>query len=308
MGRGLIPSSSCPLVLSHTNKRQDCPSYTHGSLEVEKKYYIYALNRQTGHITVALPCPDRETARQAFQSAGNNLEGQNFSGVLFQFDFVSIDSFIRIKYKPLKKKTFLMGWLNEKDEGLYRDDEFDAKDFAIAELQTDKRISEVKGHYKHEIGDDIIFMWYVNAALQALPTKVSPARIIKALEPIEEPAGPPIFIAASREKKTQAKISALEAYNASKSLEEPPDGMILEGIAPAAASVMEQAAFNGTFRAIARFHEPTDEIELEKIHRLKNDGWSWEKIVRLVYPDTKEADIPSEVNRVKQQHRRAYGG
>ena len=58
---------------------------------------------------------------------------------------------------------------------------------------------------------------------------------------------------------------------------------------------------------MARFQDPIEEVEIEKIHRLKNSGWSWENIVRELYPDTKEEDINSEINRLKMQHSREYG-
>ena len=68
--------------------------------------------------------------------------------------------------------------------------------------------------------------------------------------------------------------------------------------------------FQGTFRARARFSEPDDEVEIEKIHRLKQDGWKWENIVLQVYPDSENLsseDFKKKVEAVKQQYHREYG-
>jgi hypothetical protein len=71
----------------------------------------------------------------------------------------------------------------------------------------------------------------------------------------------------------------------------------------------ENDVFHGSFRAQARFTDSDefDEVEIEKIHRLRGDGWKWEDIVRKVYPETEEADIKSEIERIKKQHQREYG-
>jgi hypothetical protein len=149
----------------------------------------------------------------------------------------------------------------------------------------------------------------VNSALQKLASEVIPAEIIKPtynvpLELTEESnMAPPIFIAASGKSKPTNE-SALEKYNKSKSSTEPPDGVIIEGHSKKALTEMEDANFRGTFRAMARFNPPEDEIDDEKIYRLRKDGWKWEDVVKQVHPDTADEDIPSEVNRVKQRYHR----
>jgi len=71
------------------------------------------------------------------------------------------------------------------------------------------------------------------------------------------------------------------------------------------------AAFDGTFRAIARFKEPTDEVAIEKIHRLRCDGVEWKFIARTIYreehgKDIDEQDLPSYVDSLRKQHKRQY--
>ena len=73
---------------------------------------------------------------------------------------------------------------------------------------------------------------------------------------------------------------------------------------------LAQPTFDGAYRAMARFHEPTDETEMEKVDRLYKDGISWKRIVHQVYyPDIEIDKIPemeSEIRRVQAAHRRAY--
>ena len=69
----------------------------------------------------------------------------------------------------------------------------------------------------------------------------------------------------------------------------------------------ENDVFHGTFRARARFSEPDDEIEIEKIIRLKSDGWKWENIVLQIRPDSDK--LPKEefnklVDAIKKQYQR----
>ena len=73
---------------------------------------------------------------------------------------------------------------------------------------------------------------------------------------------------------------------------------------------IEQATFNGAYRAMARFHEPMNETEIDKVERLYKDGVSWKRIVHQVYyPDIEIDEIPeidSEIRRIQAAHRRAY--
>ena len=111
---------------------------------------------------------------------------------------------------------------------------------------------------------------------------------------------PPIFIAASEKVKPQStKQSAMGAYNKSKPLEEPPDGVIIEGHSKKALTEIENAVFKGTYRARARWGAPESELELEALERFVGDGWEWKDAVMEVYPDTKPENLDSEVNRLQ---------
>jgi len=72
----------------------------------------------------------------------------------------------------------------------------------------------------------------------------------------------------------------------------------------------ESDVFWATYRAWARFGEPENEVEIEKDHRLKQEGWKWENIVLQVYPDSQKLsskDFKKKVAAVKKQHQREYG-
>ena len=69
---------------------------------------------------------------------------------------------------------------------------------------------------------------------------------------------------------------------------------------------IEQATFNGAYRAMARIQEPIDETEGEKEHRLRQDGWKWKDIAKQIFPDIEEGLLDSEIDRLKKQHRREY--
>ena len=40
---------------------------------------------------------------------------------------------------------------------------------------------------------------------------------------------------------------------------------------------LAKPAFEGTYRAMARFHDPIDETDIEKVDRLYKDGVSWKR-------------------------------
>jgi len=155
-----------------------------------------------------------------------------------------------------------------------------------------------------------------------------PGVVIESLkEPIEEPSeAPPIFTAASG-KPTKAE----REYHKSKSIplaKEPPDEMIVKNPKDINSPVVEilqetnellkkqnsliekntltreNDVFWGTHRANARCHEDVGEIEIEKVRRLRNDGWKWKDVIKEVYPDTKEEDIDHKVNAVSKQLKR----
>ena len=68
--------------------------------------------------------------------------------------------------------------------------------------------------------------------------------------------------------------------------------------------------FDATYRAMARFQEPIEETKLEKVHRLRQDGWEWKRIIhQAYYPDENIediTDIDSEVSRIQKQYYAAY--
>jgi len=155
-----------------------------------KKYYIYALDRRTGNLTAALLCPDSGTAHQAFKAADHNLTGQGgYDCRFFDYDWIDIDSRVKIKYEPcIEPSYWLPNWFNKQSEGLFKESEFDTNDFTIVELQTKKNIFDMKGRYANEIRDDIWFMYYANLELQKLANAVKPAETVESNQPIAVPS------------------------------------------------------------------------------------------------------------------------
>jgi len=75
----------------------------------------------------------------------------------------------------------------------------------------------------------------------------------------------------------------------------------------------ERAAFNGTFRAQARFADGTEfvETDIEMVHRLRSDKMPWNSIGREVYRKAENKEIleeylPTYVNALQQKYKRAY--
>ena len=116
-----------------------------------------------------------------------------------------------------------------------------------------------------------------------------------------------------------ARQTARETRTASQALKESPDEMlnakktiavrddaVVEALKENTAAVKENTALrendvrNGTHRAMSRFWE-ADEIELEKIRRLRDDGWEWKDVVMEVYPNTKAEALDRKVNAVQKQ-------
>jgi len=191
---------------------------------------------------------------------------------------------------------------------------YDAEDFALAELQTKKSFLEIKGRYRHEFEDYIWFMYHINLAVQKIVNEIRPAEVIESIESIAVPMVQSVsaddvhYSAMTRAASGQGNPeSAIDASNELIEWADAPANVNITGIDHAAATVIQKAAYQGTYNAMARFQDPIEEVEIEKIHRLKNSGWSWENIVRELYPDTKEEDINSEINRLKMQHSREYG-
>ena len=178
------------------------------------KIYFYALDRRNGNLVAALSCPDKGTAFRAFQEASNRLEGTEHGGgyPYFEYDWREIDWSNEITYKPYTEPSYwLPNWFNKQSETSHLVvAKYDAEDFALAELQTKQSFLGIKGRYHHELEDYIWFMYYINLAVQRIVNEIRPTKIIKSIEPIEERAQPPIFIAASEKKNNATKKSALE--------------------------------------------------------------------------------------------------
>ena len=141
-----------------------------------KKIYLYAFDRRTENLTAALSCPDKWTAFRVLQEAGNSLEINGHGGSLI-FDYDVSEG--KIEYKPYIRKS----WFSKQSEDCYKKIEFDTDDFALAELQTKKSISEVRGRYRHEIRHDVWFMYYANLELQKLANEVRPAKAVESNSP-----------------------------------------------------------------------------------------------------------------------------
>lgn len=104
---------------------------------------------------------------------------------------------------------------------------------------------------------------------------------------------PPIVLDGRFTKSVEMSMDDLdEVSNASKKPVSVRDYEAIRAIQENTAAIkentvaMENAVFKGAFRAQARFSPPDDEVEIEKVVRLKHDGWRWENIVLTVYPDS----------------------
>jgi hypothetical protein len=274
------------------------------NLEMEKKWYVYALDCRTGKITTALFCPNEDVAHKAIHIAGNSLEVNGYgSSLFFDYDCRGVVSTVSIEYRPYKSKD----WFSKQDDGLYKKSEFDAEDFVILDLQTKKILSDIKRLHSSEIGHDVVFMYYANLEIQKFANEVRQTETIQPFYNVpfelaeESNAAPPIFIAASGKSKP-TKNSALKAYNESKPATEPPDGVIIEGHSKKALAEIENAVYRGNRRAKA--HPIDDEIELDKIERLRGDGSKWKDVAREISPDIAAKNINSEANRLKQKYHR----
>ena len=97
-------------------------------------------------------------------------------------------------------------------------------------------------------------------------------------EPIEElHEAPPIFIAASGTVKSKEKLNAaLVAYSKSRPLEEPPDGVIIEGIDIAVRDAMFQTQYEAGLAL--KYADQVDEWHC--ISKTKYNGVGWADIAR----------------------------
>jgi len=129
---------------------------------------------------------------------------------------------------------------------------------------------------------------------------------------IEATAGsPPIFIAASESRGSKSTKSALELYNEGKAVTEPslPEDVTVTNML--SKKDIADSVFDASYRAMARFMRPIDEVAIEKVHRLRCDGVEWKYIGRTIYreengKDISEEDLPTYVDSLRKQHKRQY--
>jgi hypothetical protein len=137
-----------------------------------------------------------------------------------------------------------------------------------------------------------------------LPSKAPPAGKTEQNEPMH------VSTRAGRGVKGTVPTEVCEEFaDIEDTTEEPADVNVVNKPKVVIANItdIENAVFNGAFRAQARFEEPVDEVDIEKIHRLKMDGWKWKDIVREFNPACPDNLLDSEVKRLSEQHRREYG-
>jgi hypothetical protein len=89
--------------------------------------------------------------------------------------------------------------------------------------------------------------------------------------------------------------------------DEPADTRTLE-YGGKALKQIENSVFQGTYRAFARFKDPLNEIEDEKVERLVKDGQKWKDAVKEVFPDTPEESLDLKVDEVRQRIKRDRKG
>jgi hypothetical protein len=267
------------------------------------KCYIYALDSKTGILAAALSCPDNATAVQVFQIAGNCLERY---GTSLRFDYgiahVGADALIEYKIPARNSWQFLWSRKNWYEEQLHKKIRFDLCDFEIAEAQTKRAIFKTRYFKTHHFDENILFMSFANSELEELAQQRQSGTIKTSTQSTAQE----ISLADYRHQIQAASgkgisQTAMDMYQESiEWADDPADVKITNTVD------IEQAVFSGAFRAMARFQEPIEETDIERVHRLRLECWAWKEIIKQVYPDTKGIDIDSEVERVKKQHRRAY--
>lgn len=154
-----------------------------------------------------------------------------------------------------------------------------------------------------------------------LPTTALVSGVERTNATDESDGGPSMFIAASGRGNSKAAVDVCQESIewANEPLEmiikngepiavqESPDSPVIKVLKEIVTAVKanttarEDAVFRGTYRAIARFEEPMDEIPLEKVYRLREDRWPWKDVIKQVYPDTTEEDIDRKVDEVRKQ-------
>lgn len=289
------------------------------------KYYVYALNEKLQMIVAALSCPDEKTGKRAYMIACQHLAWD-------------LDDLLRGVISVDACATISMS--NATGEGMTELD-FGADDFEFAETKTRERISAGSTGEWH---DD--FMRAVDIALKGLtgniglekyPLSITEEEFINIVRtelfpkfehevedtisgifsknngyPMTNPqsdsnVGCQMQVANGNGLQT----SAMAVYKDSIEWNDEPAHVNVSGITPVAENRIENAVYRGTYRAMSRFREPADEVEIEKVHRLRGENRPWKYIAQQVYFDRKGVTLPdgklnNEVKRLQSQHRREY--
>jgi len=278
--------------------------------QMAKEYYVYGLDTHDGRIAAAWRCPSEQTAEWVYRVAMEQLDAEQFTRQ-FQYGYIGIGSCAAIEFKQ---------------RGEYRIGFFTQEDFTFAASLTKKPVLVAKKY--HCIANDLTdFMCYAGKLLKELiapndsnkpkvkpseSTEIPPIIIDEGLiESMEESgAAPPIFIAASGKGKLKSTKSVLKAYSESKPLDEPPDGVIIEGIDPDTCKAIA-VAIEREKQTIKLLSIPQQEKELEKIHVeiLSEKGYKPLEIATLIYPDAddkiareKSKWISNYLNSLKKQN------
>jgi hypothetical protein len=257
------------------------------------EYYVYGLDTHDGHIAAAWLCPNDQTAEWVYQNAKRLMDSEHLTGQ-FQFGYIGIASCTVIQYTC---------------DGVPRIGFFRQEDFTFAASLTKKPVLVAKKY--HRIANDLTeFMYHAGTSLEELlspndnnepetePNKATgiPPVIVDAslIEPIAESSEtPPIFIAASGKGKSQSTKSAMEAYNESKPLAEPPDGVIIERINIDVLNALFQTQYEALLAS--KYADDVDEWHL--ISKKKYNGKGWADIARSKLEQQKNE---GEINAYKQ--------
>jgi hypothetical protein len=235
-------------------------------------YYVYGLDTNDGRIAAALLCSNEQMVEGVYQEAMRQMDVEHLTGQ-FQFGYIGIASCTVIEYTR---------------SGLPRIGFFRQEDFAFAASFTKKPVYLAKKY--HRIANDLTeFMCHAGGILEELTTDddsnkpskttgIPPVVVDESLiEPIEESDGdPPIFIAASGKKKSKSTKSASQAYNESEPLEEPPDGVIIEGIDLGVLN----ALFQTQYEALLASKYIDDVDKWYHISKVRYNGKGWADIAR----------------------------
>ena len=268
--------------------------------EMATEYYVYGLDTKENRVAAALLCPDEQTAEWVYRNAEEQMEDKNITGH-FQFGYIGISSFAAIRYT--------CGGF-----GIFKHE-----NFAFAAKLTKKPVLIAKEY--HRIANNLSdFMLCASTLLEELTTpdncsrqaqtangqNVPPVIIDKNLiEPIEESGTDlPIFIAASGKGKTKPTVSALKAYNNSKPLAEPPDGVIIEGIDPTERENLGESIGRNTAKWLLKANMSEKNKELQE-EVLSDMGFAPIETTDMLYPDAGDdrRKISQRISKKKNKHK-----